>query len=86
MVYTDEERKEKKFKEEVISTCFFTLQVWDIETLELIKTISGLHHWVRALALDPMKVCQIASVLKCVIWGVPVFLYHDFFADLYNFA
>ncbi|XP_072013775.1 E3 ubiquitin-protein ligase TRAF7-like isoform X3 [Amphiura filiformis] len=39
----------------LFSSSHSTIKVWDVETLDLIKTISGLHHWVRALALDPMK-------------------------------
>ncbi|XP_071817690.1 E3 ubiquitin-protein ligase TRAF7-like isoform X1 [Apostichopus japonicus] len=29
------------------------VKIWKADTLEFLKAISGLHHWVRALALDP---------------------------------
>ena len=35
---------------------FFTLQVWELKTLTVKTVISGLHHWVRALALSTAKV------------------------------
>lgn len=31
------------------------VKIWKADTLELVKVISGLHHWVRALALDPLE-------------------------------
>ncbi|KAJ8303340.1 hypothetical protein KUTeg_019736 [Tegillarca granosa] len=32
-----------------------SLQIWEAKTLTLKHTISGLHHWVRALAVSPSK-------------------------------
>lgn len=37
-------------------TCFVVVQVWDMKNLSLVHTISGLHHWVRALVVSQDKV------------------------------
>lgn len=37
-------------------TFFVVVQVWNMKTLSLVHTISGLHHWVRALVVSQDKV------------------------------
>ena len=44
------------FGAEAFIILFCLLQVWDAKTLTLKHTVSGLHHWVRALALNPERV------------------------------
>ena len=40
----------------IISPCVFIFQVWEAKTLVQKHLIPGLHHWVRALALNPDRV------------------------------
>ena len=35
------------------------VQVWNLKTLTMVKSFSGLHHWVRALAVSPDKVSSL---------------------------
>ena len=48
------------------------VQVWNLKTLTMVKSFSGLHHWVRALAVSPDKVSSLplrfcwAASLPCI--------------------
>ncbi|XP_038067895.1 E3 ubiquitin-protein ligase TRAF7-like isoform X2 [Patiria miniata] len=39
----------------LFSSGYSTIKVWHVNTLESVTTISGQHHWVRALTLEPSK-------------------------------
>lgn len=39
----------------LFSSSFSLIKVWDAKTLKLKHTMSGLHHWVRTLALNPER-------------------------------
>ncbi|XP_071957640.1 E3 ubiquitin-protein ligase TRAF7-like isoform X1 [Antedon mediterranea] len=39
----------------VFSSSYAEIKIWSHEKLEAVKTLSGLHHWVRALTLDDSK-------------------------------
>ncbi|XP_022110487.1 E3 ubiquitin-protein ligase TRAF7-like isoform X2 [Acanthaster planci] len=39
----------------LFSSGYCTIKVWHADTLEAVQSISGLHHWVRALTLEPSK-------------------------------
>lgn len=39
----------------IFSGSYSSIKVWRVLTLELLHTISDIHHWVRAFAIDPKK-------------------------------
>ncbi|XP_076470506.1 E3 ubiquitin-protein ligase TRAF7-like isoform X2 [Babylonia areolata] len=41
--------------EYLFTSSFSLIKVWEVKSLSFVTSFSGLHHWVRALALNPAK-------------------------------
>lgn len=39
----------------IFSGSYSSIKVWTVVTLELVKSVGEIHHWVRAIAVDPKK-------------------------------
>ncbi|XP_062615981.1 E3 ubiquitin-protein ligase TRAF7-like isoform X1 [Saccostrea cucullata] len=54
----------------LFTASYSLIKVWDMKTLSLIHTISGLHHWVRALVVSQDKECLYSGCHNTIdIWN-----------------
>lgn len=54
----------------LFTASYSLIKVWDMKTLSLVHTISGLHHWVRALVVSQDKECLYSGCHNTIgIWS-----------------
>lgn len=54
----------------LFTASYSLIKVWDMKTLSLVHTISGLHHWVRALVVSQDKECLYSGCHNTIgIWN-----------------
>nr|XP_022342955.1 E3 ubiquitin-protein ligase TRAF7-like isoform X1 [Crassostrea virginica] len=54
----------------LFTASYSLIKVWDMKTLALVHTISGLHHWVRALVVSLDKECLYSGCHNTIgIWS-----------------